>query len=96
MAKRARARDPRDRVRGSVSCALARFALAFSSFENREKIMPVLQATALPRSTILAKRFGTPPLFHLVLYCMEFAANLRYTLINTALTRFFPHPPKQS
>ena len=23
---------------------------------------------------------------------MEFAANLRYTLINTALTRFFPHP----
>ena len=24
---------------------------------------------------------------------MEFAANLRYTLINTALTRFFPHPP---
>ena len=42
MAKRARARDPRDRVRGSVSCALARFALAFSSFENREKVMPVL------------------------------------------------------
>ena len=68
MAKRARARDPRDRVRGSVSCALARFALAFSSFQNREKIMPVPQATALPRSTILAKRFGTPPLFHLVLY----------------------------
>ena len=29
-------------------------------------------------------------------FCMEFAANLRYTLINTALTRFFPHPPKQS
>jgi len=25
-------------------------------------------------------------------FCMEFAANLRYTLINTALTRFFPHP----
>ena len=61
MAKRARARDPRDRVRGSVSCSLARFALAFPSFENREKIMPVLQATALLRSTIVAKRFGTPP-----------------------------------
>ena len=26
-------------------------------------------------------------------FCMEFAANLRYTLINTALTRFSPHPP---
>ena len=25
---------------------------------------------------------------------MEFAANLRYTLINTALTRLFPHLPK--
>ena len=24
--------------------------------------------------------------------CMEFAANLQYTLINTALTRFFLHP----
>ena len=26
-------------------------------------------------------------------FCMEFAANLRYTLINTALTRFSPTPP---
>ena len=26
-------------------------------------------------------------------FCMEFAANLRCTLINTALTRFLPHPP---
>ena len=26
-------------------------------------------------------------------FCKELAANLRYTLINTALTRFFPHPP---
>ena len=25
-------------------------------------------------------------------FCMEFAANLQYTLINTALTRFFPTP----
>ena len=31
-------------------------------------------------------------------FCMEFAANLRYTLINMALTGFFPHSPtpKQS
>ena len=26
-------------------------------------------------------------------FCVEFAANLRYTLINMASTRFFPHPP---
>ena len=26
-------------------------------------------------------------------FCMEFAANQRYTLINTALTRFSPTPP---
>ena len=52
VVKRARARDPRDRVRSSVSCALARFALAFSSLKNREKIMPVLQATSPPRSRL--------------------------------------------
>ena len=75
MVKRARARDPRDRVRGSVSYALARFALAFSSFENREKIMPVLQATALvPGSTILAKRFwDTSP------FSLGFVWNLQLT-----------------
>lgn len=26
-------------------------------------------------------------------FCMEFAVNLQYTLLNTALTRFFPHRP---
>ena len=33
-----------------------------------------------------SKGFGTPPPFHL--FCMQFAANPQYTLINTALTRF--------
>ena len=75
MAKRARARDPRDRVRGSVSCAIARFALAFSSFENREKIMPVLQATALPRDTFLP---GCP-LWDTFPFSLGFVWNLRLT-----------------
>ena len=29
-------------------------------------------------------------------FCMEFAANQRYTLINTALTRFSPTPPPRT
>ena len=38
-----------------------------------------------------SKGFGTPPLFHM--FCMEFAAILQKTLINTVLTRFSPTPP---
>ena len=45
--------------------------------------------------TILAKRFWDTSPFSLC-FCMEFAANLQYTLINTALTSFFSHTPKQS
>ena len=36
------------------------------------------------------KVLGHLPIF--TWFCMEFSANLRYTLINTASTRFFPHP----
>ena len=36
------------------------------------------------------KGLGHFPFF--TCFCMEFAANLQYTLINTALTRFFLHP----
>ena len=42
--------------------------------------------------TILAKRFWDTSPFSLG-FCMEFAANLQYTLINTALTR---SPPPQT
>ena len=43
--------------------------------------------------TILAKRFWDTSPFSLG-FCMEFAANLQYTLINTALTRSPPPPNK--
>ena len=45
--------------------------------------------------TYKPKGFGIPPppLPLFTCFCMEFAANLQYTLINTGLTRFFPHPP---
>ena len=45
-------------------------------------------------TTILAKRFWDTSPFHVFFYGTV-TANLRYTL-NTALTRFFPHPPEQS
>ena len=82
MAKRARARDPRDRVRGSVSCALARFALAFSSLENRENN----NACSAGYGTTQIYNPGQKVLEHLPFFtwfCIEFAAILRYTLINT-------------
>ena len=37
------------------------------------------------------KGLGHLPIFSW--FCMEFTATLRYTLINTASTRFFPQPP---
>ena len=44
------------------------------------------------KAAILAKRFwDTYPFF--TCFCMEFAANLRYTLVNTALTRIPPPSP---
>ena len=43
------------------------------------------------KAAILAKRFwDTYPFF--TCFCMEFAANLRYTFVNTALTRILPPP----
>ena len=47
---------------------------------------------------VVANESGDPGqkvLGHLLFFtcfCMEFTANLRYTLINKALTRFLPHP----
>ena len=43
-------------------------------------------------TTILAKRFWDTSPFPRAFF-MEFAVNLQYTLLNTALTRFFPHRP---
>ena len=42
---------------------------------------------------------GQKALGHLIFFmcfCMQFAANLCYTLINMALTRLFPFPPERS
>ena len=60
------------------------------------KSTKIIRVSSVPSTTtILAKRFWDTSPFSLG-FCMEFAANLQYTLINTALTRFCPHPPKQS
>ena len=60
----------------------------------------MLQDKIKLRLNFLTYNPGQKVLGHLPFFtwlCMEFAANLQYTLINTALTRFFPHPPpKQS